>query len=151
MKKVLFLFMAFSTLQSCTAQKSVSEIFATKEGAIEGYDPVAYFTASKPLKGKENITHTWKSAIWHFENETNKTLFIANPDKYAPQYGGYCAYGWAKGYAVKIEPDAWSIVNEKLYLNYDKGVQADWDKDRQGYIKKANENYLKKQTNVTKN
>ena len=77
-------------------------------------------------------------------NEENKTLFSQNPEQYAPQYGGYCAYGWAQGYAVKIEPDAWSIVDGKLYLNYDKSVQADWEKDKVGYIKKADDNYQKK-------
>jgi YHS domain-containing protein len=145
MKKVIFLFISFSFMQSCMAQKKAqSEIFSTTDGAIKGYDPVAYFTSSKPVKGKENISYEWKNATWHFYSEANKQLFAANPEKYAPQYGGYCAYGWAKGYAVKIEPDAWSIAHEKLYLNYDKNVQADWDKDRQGYIKKADENYSKK-------
>lgn len=145
MKKVMLLFISFSFMQSCMAQKKAeSTFFSTTDGAIKGYDPVAYFTSSKPVKGKENIIYQWKDATWHFDSEANKQLFVANPEKYAPQYGGYCAYGWAKGYAVKIEPDAWSIVNEKLYLNYDKNVQTDWDKDRQGYIKKADANYSKK-------
>ena len=145
MKKVMLLLISFSFMQSCRAQKKAeSTFFSTTDGAIKGYDPVAYFTSSKPVKGKENISYDWKNATWHFDSEANKQLFVANPEKYAPQYGGYCAYGWAKGYAVKIEPDAWSIVNEKLYLNYDKNVQVDWDKDRQGYIKKADTNYSKK-------
>jgi YHS domain-containing protein len=145
MKKVIFLLISFSFLQSCIAQKKAqSEFFSTTDGAIKGFDPVAYFTTSKPQKGKENIAYEWKNATWHFDSEDNKQLFVANPEKYAPQYGGYCAFGWAKGYAVKIEPDAWSIVNEKLYLNYDKSVQTDWDKDRQGYIKKADANFAKK-------
>jgi YHS domain-containing protein len=145
MKKVIFLLISFSFMQSCMAQKKAeSAFFSTTDGAIKGYDPVAYFTSSKPVKGKESITYSWKNATWHFDSEANKQLFVANPEKYAPQYGGYCAYGWAKGYAVKIEPDAWSIVNEKLYLNYDKSVKVDWDKDPQGYIKKADENFSKK-------
>jgi YHS domain-containing protein len=145
MKKVLFLLLSLSIWQSCAAQKSsTAEIFTTKDGAIKGYDPVAYFTISKPSKGKKNITHTWHDATWHFENEANKALFIDNPEKYTPQYGGYCAYGWSKGYAVKIEPDAWSIVKGKLYLNYDKKVQADWDKDQERYIKTADKNYEKR-------
>lgn len=68
-------------------------------------------------------------------------MFEANPEKYAPQYGGYCAYGWAKGYAVKTEPDAWAIVGGRLYLNYDKGVQKEWDEDRLGFIQKADSNF----------
>jgi YHS domain-containing protein len=144
MKRLIFLLFCLHFFQGCTAQKAKqTEIFATADGAIKGYDPVAYFNSSKPTKGKENISFSWRNAAWHFANEENKRLFMVNPEKYTPQYGGYCAYGWAKGYAVKIEPDAWSIVNGKLYLNYDKKVQADWDKDREGYIKKADDNYYK--------
>ena len=145
MKKVLFLLLSITILQSCNGQNKLkSEIFTTTEGAIKGYDPVAYFTASKPVKGNSNMSYTWKGATWSFSNDANKQLFVANPEKYAPQYGGYCAYGWAKGYPAKIEPDAWSIVGGKLYLNYDKDVKATWDKDQSGYIKSANENYQKK-------
>jgi YHS domain-containing protein len=145
MIRTLILLTAVCLWQSCSAQKSnTAEIFGNAEGAIKGYDPVAYFTVSKPVKGKANITFQWSGATWHFDSEANKQLFVANPTKYAPQYGGYCAYGWAKGYEVKIEPDAWSVVKDKLYLNYDKKVQADWDKDRSGYIKTADENYQKK-------
>jgi YHS domain-containing protein len=145
MKKVMFLLCCFSFMQDCMAQKKdQGAIFSTTNGAIKGYDPVAYFMLSKPVKGKENITYSWQNATWHFDSEANKELFVAHPEKYAPQYGGYCAYGWAKGYAVKIEPDAWSIVQGKLYLNYDKSVQTDWDKDREGYIKKADANFAKK-------
>lgn len=146
MKKVIFLLLSMSLWQSCAAQKSPqTEIFTTTEGAIKGYDPVAYFNASKPVKGKANLTYLWKGATWFFETAENKQLFVANPEKYAPQYGGYCAYGWAKGYPAKIEPDAWSIVEGKLYLNYDKSVKATWDKDQSGYIKSADMNYQKKQ------
>ena len=146
MKKALF-FLCLSLIfgQSCNAQNNLkSEIFTTAEGAIKGYDPVAYFTATKPVKGNPNITYTWKGATWSFSSDANKQLFIANPEKYAPQYGGYCAYGWAKGYPAKIEPDSWSVVDGKLYLNYDKSVKSTWDKDQTGYIKSANENYQKK-------
>ena len=144
MKNLILFLLGLSFSQSCSAQKSKqASIFSTAEGAIKGYDPVAYFTNAKPTKGKDNIIFEAHKATWHFENEENKKSFSENPEKYIPQYGGYCAYGWAKGYAVKIEPDAWSIVKGKLYLNYDKKVQADWDKDREGYIKKADENYRK--------
>jgi YHS domain-containing protein len=138
---VATLFLAFSAF----AQKgNKAEIFSNKAGAIKGYDPVAYFSSNQPVKGKEEVTYVWKNATWHFANEENKTKFEKNPEQYAPQYGGYCAYGLAKGYKVKIEPEAWAIENGKLYLNYDKGVQKDWDKDRKGYIEKANENWVKK-------
>lgn len=121
-----------------------AKIFTTKEGAIKGFDPVAYFISNQPIKGIKTISYIWHGATWYFATEANKKLFTDNPDKYAPQYGGYCAYGWAQGYAVKIEPDAWAIEGGKLYLNYSKGVQKDWDKDRAGYIQKADSNFASK-------
>ena len=134
----LIMFLSFSIHAQNTKQPPV---YSTKEGAIKGYDPVAYFISNQPVKGIKTISHAWNGASWHFSSETNKKIFVDNPEKYAPQYGGYCAYGWAKGYAVKIEPDAWAIEGGKLYLNYNKVVQKDWDKDRVGYIKAADANF----------
>ena len=142
MKKITIAIFVTLFLATITfAQKP--EIFSNKSGAIKGYDPVAYFTDNKPVKGSDDISYAWHGATWHFATAENKEKFVANPEKFAPQYGGYCAYGLAKGYKVKIEPDAWAILNGKLYLNYDKGVQKDWDKDREAYIKKADENFKK--------
>lgn len=142
--RILIFVLLLLTGFGLTAQtKKESKIFTTKEGAIKGYDPVAYFTENKPVKGNKTITYNWQGSAWYFSSENNKNIFMAQPEKYAPQYGGYCAYGWAQGYAVKIEPDAWAIYEGKLYLNYDKKVQKDWDKDRAGYIIKADENYNK--------
>jgi hypothetical protein len=133
------------SLQSVFAQKGgESAIFSDKQGAIRGYDPVSYFIAGKPQSGLDSITFQWKDAVWHFSSVENKDTFAKTPEKYAPQYGGYCAYGWAQGYAVKIEPEAWAIVNEKLYLNYDLTVQRKWEKKRADYITKANTNWSKK-------
>ncbi len=124
---------------SASAQKAA--IFSTKEGAIKGYDPVAYFTESKPVLGNVEFTYTWKDANWYFASAENREKFKAAPEKYAPQYGGYCAYGVAKGYAVKIEPEAWEIVGGKLYLNYNLKVQEDWQAQKQTYITTANQNW----------
>lgn len=121
------------------AQKA--EVFSDGGAAIRGYDPVAYFTEGKPVKGKPELTHQWKGATWRFASAANRERFAAAPEKYAPQYGGYCAYGVASGYAVKTEPDAWSVVDGKLYLNYDRNVQASWVKDIPGYIRKADANW----------
>ena len=130
------------------AQNTIeAQYFTTKAGAINGFDPVAYFTENKPVMGEKSIAQNWNGSVWHFASESNKKMFIANPEKYAPQYGGYCAYGWAKGYAVKTEPDAWAIEGGKLYLNYSKSVQKDWDKDRAGYIKKADLIFVMKKEN----
>jgi len=121
------------------AQKS--EIYADSAGAIRGYDPVAYFTLKVPTKGSDKFTHQWKGATWRFVSAENRDLFAKSPEKFAPQYGGYCAYGVAQNYAVSIDPAAWRIVDGKLYLNYSRGVQRDWDKDVPGYISKADANW----------
>jgi YHS domain-containing protein len=121
------------------AQKA--PVFSDRSGAIRGYDPVAYFTQGRPVKGSKEFTHRWNGAEWRFASAENRDRFAAAPQQYAPQYGGYCAYGVASGYAVKIEPDAWSVVDGKLYLNYDRSVQADWQKDVPGYIRKADHNW----------
>jgi YHS domain-containing protein len=121
------------------AQKAL--IYSDSNGAIQGYDPVAYFTEGRPVRGSREFTHQWKGATWRFASAENRERFAAAPEKYAPQYGGYCAYGVASGYAVKIEPDAWRVVDGKLYLNYDRSVQATWASDIQGYVRKANANW----------
>lgn len=117
------------------------EIFAPGGKAIRGYDPVAYFTQKKPVKGSDKFTYKWKGATWYFASARHLNMFKRNPNRYAPQYGGYCAYGVAQGYAVKIEADQWAVVNGKLYLNYDRGVQSRWKKDVPGYIKEANKRW----------
>lgn len=105
--------------------------------AIKGHDPVAYFTVGAPQRGKKEFTSKHDGATYRFASSENKALFDADPAKYAPAYGGYCAYGVAQGYKVKIEPDQFKIVNGTLYLNYDARVQSTWKKDIDGYIKTA--------------
>ncbi len=102
--------------------------------AIKGYDPVAYFTEGAPHKGKPEFTAQYRGAIWQFASAENKAKFEAAPESYVPAYGGYCAYGVSQGYLVKIEPDAWSIKDGKLYLNYDKSVQKTWSEKPADYI-----------------
>ena len=105
--------------------------------AINGYDPVAYFTVGKPVKGQDGLVTEWMGAKWKFSSQANLDLFKANPEKYAPQYGGYCAYGVTQGSLVKVEPEQFTLRDGKLYLNYDADVQAKWLKDPAGYIKDA--------------
>jgi YHS domain-containing protein len=105
--------------------------------AINGYDSVAYFTSNAAVKGLDNFTLEWKGAKWKFSSAANLELFKANPDKYAPQYGGYCAYGVSRDYLVKVDPEQFTILDGKLYLNYDASVQKEWAKDRAGFIKQA--------------
>ncbi|MCK9193063.1 MAG: YHS domain-containing protein [Nevskia sp.] len=105
--------------------------------AIRGYDTVAYFKDSKPVPGKDEFVTEWMGAKWKFASQEHLDLFKADPTKYAPQYGGYCAYGIAKDNVVKIEPDQWTIADGKLYLNYDADIQKKWKGDQAGYIKQA--------------
>lgn len=109
--------------------------------AIRGYDTVAYFTQGKPVKGKDQFSTEWEGATWKFSSQNHMELFTADPEKYAPQYGGYCAYGVAQGSLVKIEPELWTIIDDKLYLNYNKSFDKKWKKDIPGYIKTANEKF----------
>jgi YHS domain-containing protein len=121
------------------AQKS--EIFSNSGHAIQGYDPVAYFTEGKPVKGSENFSYQWKDATWHFASQQNLEAFKKTPEKFAPQYGGYCAYGLSEGHKAPTEPDAWTITNGKLYLNYNTSVRSEWQKGKEVRIQKADQNW----------
>jgi hypothetical protein len=109
--------------------------------AIKGYDPVAYFTMSEPVKGEKDHVVTWMDATWRFASAEHKSLFEKDPEKYAPRYGGYCAYGVANNYLVKIDPEAWTIYEGRLYLNFSLKVRDQWSEDIPGNIKKANANW----------
>ena len=112
-----------------------------KNVAIKGYDTVAYFTMSKPVKGNKEFTSTYKHATFYFSSAENRDLFNSDKTKYAPQYGGYCAMGVAMNQKFDIDPDAWKIVDGKLYLNYNKSVQKAWFKDIPGNIQTAEQNW----------
>ena len=109
--------------------------------AIEGYDPVAYFTAGKPVKGSPKFSAAHDGATWRFSSAENRDAFSADPARYAPQFGGYCAWAVSQGYTAKIDPAAWKVVNDKLYLNYSKSVQQRWFKDIPGNIASADANW----------
>jgi len=137
--RILVLLAATFLVEPVLAQKA--EIYADRGGAIRGYDAVAYFAEGRPVKGSAQFSHRWRDATWYFANAANRDAFSAAPEKYAPQYGGYCAYGVANGYAVSIDPEAWSIVDGKLYLNYSLSVRESWRKDIAGFIRKADANW----------
>lgn len=109
--------------------------------AIEGYDPVAYFTDGKPVEGSKEHTFEWRGATWRFATAEHRDLFAAAPEKYAPQYGGYCAWAVSQGYTASIDPAAWKIYEEKLYLNYDLDVQKKWQTDIPGNVAKGDMNW----------
>lgn len=116
-------------------------VFSTDGGAIRGYDPVAYFTIGAPTQGSAQFSATWQGATYHFANAANLATFEQNPVAYAPQYGGYCAYAVSKGYTAATVPEAWSIVDGKLYLNYSLSVQQRWRQDVPANIRAANDNW----------
>jgi len=119
------------------------KVFSTGDGAIRGYDPVAYFTESKPVKGKAELTAEWMGATWRFASAKNRDMFKADPAKYAPQFGGYCAFAVSRGYTASTDPDAWTIVDGKLYLNYSVSVMQTWRKNTARYIARAEGNWPK--------
>lgn len=110
--------------------------------AIHGYDPVAYFTEGAPTKGSVEHTAVWEGAVWHFATAANRDAFVAAPEKYAPQYGGWCAYGATKGYAAETDPvTAWTVRDGKLYLNWDAAVKDEWSKDIPGNLAQSEANW----------
>ena len=111
--------------------------------AIKEFDPVAYFTEGKPIKGKKDFEYQWLGAKWYFSSAANRDRFIENPSQYAPQYGGYCAYAVSKGHTADISPKAWKIVNGKLYLNNGLVAANLWGSNIPENIKKADENWPK--------
>ncbi len=121
--------------------EGVVNTLGTEGVAIRGYDPVAYFTEGEPREGKPEFSTEYKGAKWQFASSENKALFESDPDKYEPAYGGFCAYGVAQNYLVKIEPDAWAIRNGRLYLNYDRNVQSQWAEKPDEYIQQADEKW----------
>jgi len=132
--------LALATL-SARAEKPVNTtLFGV---AIKGYDPVAYFTEAKPVQGDSDFTVEWNGAKWHFASAAHRDAFKAAPEKYAPQYGGYCAWAVSQGHTASIDPTAWKIVNGKLYLNYNSDVQKKWVGDISTNIAKADENWPK--------
>lgn len=112
--------------------------FYEKDGvALNGYDPAAYFLVGKAVPGDQRISAEFRGSIFYFASEENRDKFNAAPESFVPQFGGYCAYGASRGYKAKIDPTAFSIVNGKLYLNYDAKVQSVWNKDVAGFISQA--------------
>jgi YHS domain-containing protein len=118
------------------------KVFAENGLAIRGYDPVAYFTDGRPVEGRPEFAATLDGATWRFASAEHKAAFEADPAKFTPQYGGYCAWAVsAKNEAYPIDPNAWKIVDGKLYLNYSQDVQKDWGQDVPGHIAKADKNW----------
>lgn len=111
--------------------------------AIKGYDTVAYFNKGKAIKGKDLFTFQWHKMTWYFSTKENRDLFSKAPEKYAPQYDGYCAWAMTEARKAQTDPEVWKIVDEKLYLNCSKIAYEKWSRDIAGNIKKADKNWVK--------
>ncbi|MES2148566.1 MAG: YHS domain-containing (seleno)protein [Pseudomonadota bacterium] len=128
-------------LMCAFSAQAINPYFTNQDGALKGYDPVAYFAQQKALKGDPRFTHQWQGSEWRFASAENLQAFKADPEKYAPQFGGYCAYGVSQGYAPAVDPTAYTIVDGKLYLNYNATVSLKWNADREGYISLGRQNW----------
>lgn len=144
MKFLKSIFISIALLVSANAfAADPIETGTFNNNAIYGYDTVAYFTQNKAVKGNKKITTEWRGALWHFSSEEHKAMFVAEPEKYAPQYGGYCAYAMSDGRLVGIDEDAFTILDGKLYLNYSKSVMKEWRTNTELFIKEADAEYPK--------
>lgn len=129
---------AFLTRPAMAAEP---EVFSDGGLAIRGADPVAYFTQGAPVIGDPAHALMWRGTTWHFASADNMEQFTANPEAYAPQYGGYCAYAMAQGYVATSVPEAWTVHEGRLFLNFSLGVRSRWEADKAGYISQADGNW----------
>ena len=143
MLKFAFAALAVMAFSASTALARSSEIYTGTFSslAVGGYDTVGYFRQNKPVLGKAEFSTEYKGATWRFSSKENLDAFKANPTAYAPQFGGYCAWAVAHNYTASGDPQVWSVVQGKLYLNYDRDVQAQWSKDVPRYIADGNKNW----------
>ncbi|MEM6839645.1 MAG: YHS domain-containing (seleno)protein [Cyanobacteria bacterium P01_C01_bin.120] len=126
---------------AATKSEALPAVYVQDAVAIAGADPVAYFTEGAYVPGSADFTHDWSGVTWQFATAENRDEFASNPGQYAPQYGGFCAWAVSQGYTAAVDPEAWKIVDGKLYLNYDKNIQARWERDIPGNIVKADANW----------
>ena len=134
MKYVFGLLLILFSAQTIAKDRIYQGFFS---GAIRGYDPVAYFTEGAAKRGDKKITYEYLDATWRFSSEEHKKLFIENPEKYIPQYGGYCAKAMSGDSFTKIDPKAWTIIDGKLYLNYSIRTRVAWRNEKDNLIDKA--------------
>jgi YHS domain-containing protein len=139
-RSVLAATLATATVMLATPASAAKDPIYTgrfSDLALGGYDPVAYFTLGRPTEGSRRFASSWNGATWRFVSAEHKALFDADPTRYAPQYGGYCAYAVSEGYTASADPTAWRIVDGKLYVNYSHDVQKQWEQDIPGRITRA--------------
>jgi len=124
------------------AQRKVEPVNRNSQGvALKGYDVVAYFDPGKATKGSAQFSHPWNGAMWWFTSPANRDRFASAPEKFAPQFGGYCAWAVSNNYTADADPEAWKIVDGKLYVNYNRDVQKKWEKEVDQRIANASKNW----------
>lgn len=114
---------------ACSTAEAVALNTDAAGMALKGYDAVAYFAVDSAIRGDAKYSYVWNGAKWLFSSEENMSKFMADPETYAPQFGGYCAYAVSEGYTADADPEAWKVVGGKLYLNYNREVQKTWEKN----------------------
>jgi len=140
----LISFILLAGLALAQGKAPVEPVFKDGSGlALKGYDPVSYFTANKAMKGSSEFTHQHMGVTYRFASAANRDLFAKEPGKYLPEYGGYCAWAVGHNYTAPADPEAWKIVNGKLYLNYNKDVQKKWMAEEASLIQKGDSNWPK--------
>lgn len=142
MRVVIFISMLLTSMAALANDPIETGTFNNK--AIYGWDPIGYWKENKAVKGKEEHMFSWRGADWYFASQENLDIFKSDPVKYAPQYGGYCAYAMSDNRLVGIDEDAFTIYNDKLYLNYSMSVSREWNKNKEQFIAEADGFYPKK-------
>jgi YHS domain-containing protein len=140
MKRFLVAVVLFTALSGIAAAKELHNL--TRDGvAIQGYDPVAFFTDNRPVKGSAQFQSQYDGAKYYFASAEHKAAFDKEPGKYEPQFGGYCAYGASQGHPAPVKIEAWQIVNGRLLMQYDLDIKDKFNKDQQGNLRKADQNW----------
>ncbi|WP_138478264.1 YHS domain-containing (seleno)protein [Dyadobacter bucti] len=132
-----FILIAAFILSALGSYAQHSEIFAPDGKAIKGYDVVAFFKEGKPVEGVDSLVYKYKESDWLFASSANLEAFKAEPEKFVPQYGGYCAYGTSEGHKAPTQAETWTIVDDKLYFNYNMKVKNSWSKNQEQRIEQA--------------
>lgn len=141
--KGLLMTFSFALMALAGTGQTASGMAQADAPAIRGYDTVAYFTEGKALRGSASFGYVWHGMTWQFITKENRDLFAGNPEKYAPQYDGYCAWAMAEARKADTDPDVWKIVDGKLYLNCSRSAYEKWSRDIPGNIRKADEHWKK--------
>jgi YHS domain-containing protein len=140
MKKLLLAFVIFASISTIATAKELANL--DRDGvAIQGYDPVAFFTDSRPVQGNSQFQSSYHGAKYYFASAEHKAAFDKEPLKFEPQFGGYCAYGASRGKTAPIKIEAWQIVNGRLLMQYDLDIKGKFNVDPQGNLNKADQNW----------